>query len=144
MDLEQPSGHALKRKGYIMAVLQPNANEKIIDSWMVVYWEPWGLFDHITCSGYVYATNQRVFFNSLVSGFTLEIPLEEITGFWTSKYFFVPVVTICSKNSKTFRFSGFKTKKLVDWLQEINIPEVSSKKKKRAEHKQKEKINNGF
>ncbi len=109
-----------------MANLQLNVGEEIIGSGMAVYWERWGLYSSITCDGYIYVTNQRVIFNSLLSNSTLvEIPLSEITKFWTSKHFFVTMyITLCDKNEKTFKFSGFKTKKMVEWLQQLGIPKV--------------------
>ena len=108
-----------------MANLQLNRGETLIGSGMVVYWEPYGLFNYSTWSGYIYVTNHRVLFHPLISSlFTLELPLAGLNRFWTSKHFFVPAVTICDKNAETFRFSGFKTKKLVSWLQQLGIPKV--------------------
>lgn len=118
-----------------MASLQLNTNEEIIDSWLVVYWEPYGLFNYSNWDGHIYLTNQRVFFDPLIPGlFTLELPLSEITRFWTSKIFFVPAVTIQNKDGETFKFSGFKTKKLVGWLEQLGIPKLTQEKgRKRKE-----------
>ena len=109
-----------------MAKLQLNPGEALIGSGMVVYWEPYGLFNYSTWSGYIYVTSQRVLFQPLISSlFTLELPLSELTGFWTTRHFFiVPVVRLRNKNAETFKFSGFKTKKLVGWLQQMGIPKV--------------------
>ncbi len=128
-----------------MANLQLNANEEIIDRWRVVYLKPYGLFNWncISCDGYIYVTNQRILFDSLSSGlFTLELSLSELTEFWTSKIYFVPNVTVCNKDGETFKFSGFKTKKLVDWLQQLGIPrwtKEKGRKRKEKGRKRKEK-----
>lgn len=115
-----------------MSELQINAGEILIDSGMVVYWEPRGLFNYSTWDGYIYITDQRVIFQPIVSGiFTLEFPVSELIEFWTSKHFFIPAVTICNKNAETFRFSGFKTKKLVDWLEQQGVPKSGKRKAKK-------------
>ena len=108
-----------------MASLQLNENEKIIDKLLVVYLEPYGLFNYSNWDGHIYLTNQKIFFAPLMFDlFTLELPLSELTRFWTSKIFFVPAVTVQNKDGETFQFSGFKTKKMVVWLQQIGIPKV--------------------
>lgn len=106
-----------------MANFQLRENETLMDRWLVLYWEPYGLFNYSKWDGHIYLTNQRVFFDPLIPGlFTLELPLSKLTRFWTSKIFFVPAVTIQNKDGDTFKFSGFKTKKLVGWIQQLGIP----------------------
>ena len=112
-----------------MASLQLNTNEEMIDRWLVMYWEPDGLFNYSNWDGHIYVTNQRVFFDPLIFGlFTLELPLSELTRFWTSKIFCVPAVTIQNKDGETFQFSGFKTKKLVERLEQLGIPRLTQEK----------------
>ena len=114
-----------------MANLQFNEDEPLIGSGMVVYWEPYGLFNYSTWSGYIYVTNQRIVFQPLISDiFTLELPLPELTAFWSSKHFFIPGVTLCNKNTETFRFTGFKTKKLIGWLEQLGIRKSEKRKRK--------------
>lgn len=108
-----------------VAKLQFNDGEAVIGSGMMAYQEPVGMFRYRSWRGYIYITNQRAFFRMSMSGMLMmDLLLPEIKGFMVSKRFFITAVTICSRDGKDFKFTGFPAKKLQDWLQQAGISKI--------------------
>lgn len=76
-------------------------------------------------AGYVYITNQRACFQvRMIGKLDMDLPLSEIKGFSVGKKALFTAVTIYSKTSGNFVFTGFPVKKLQDWLRRVGIQEL--------------------
>ena len=108
-----------------MAKFQLQENETLIGSGSMAYHEIEGKFRKRLWNGNIYITNQRAVFLMSMTGINMvELPLSEIEGFLVSKGLLFTAVIICSRDGKTFKFTGFPVKKLQGWLEQVDVKKL--------------------
>lgn len=75
--------------------------------------------------GIVYVTDRRACYYESWSGMEyMNLPLAEIAGFSVARVLFLTVVRIHSHEGKSYAFSGFPARQLVEWLRQAGVQEL--------------------
>ena len=107
-----------------MPKFQLQDRETLIGSGMMAYKHRPSLTREPT-RGIITVTDRRACYYESWSGMEyMNLPLAEIAGFSVTRVLFLTVVSIHSRGGKSYAFSGFPAKRLIEWLRQAGVREL--------------------